>query len=36
MRASFDIAIVTPTREEAIRVNPLGVFVVDLNWTQQL
>jgi type IV secretory pathway TrbF-like protein len=36
MRASFMLGITPPTQETLILVNPLGIYIVDLNWSQQL
>lgn len=35
-KASITVAISAPTSERQIRVNPVGVFVTDLNWSQVL
>ena len=36
MRASILVGITPPTQESLILVNPLGVYITDLNWSQQL
>jgi type IV secretion system protein TrbF len=36
MRASILVGITPPTTESLILVNPLGVYITDLNWSQQL
>jgi type IV secretory pathway TrbF-like protein len=36
LRASFILGITPPTKENLILVNPLGIYLVDLNWSQQL
>lgn len=36
MRASILVGITPPTQESLILVNPLGVYITDLNWAQQL
>jgi type IV secretion system protein VirB5 len=36
MKASIIVGITPPTDESLILINPLGVYVTDLNWSQQL
>jgi type IV secretion system protein TrbF len=36
MRASIIVALRPPTEEKLILINPLGVYISDLNWSQQL
>jgi type IV secretion system protein TrbF len=36
MRASVIVSIMPPTQEQQILINPLGVYLTDLNWSQQL
>lgn len=36
MKVSILVGITPPTEEKQILVNPLGVFITDLNWAQQL
>lgn len=36
MKASVIVGITPPTDERLILINPLGVYVTDLNWSQQL
>lgn len=36
MRASIIVGIRPPTEENLIVINPLGVYITDLNWSQQL
>jgi type IV secretion system protein VirB5 len=36
MKASFMVGITPPTDESLMLVNPLGVYITDLNWSQQL
>jgi type IV secretory pathway TrbF-like protein len=36
MRVSIMVGIKPPTQEKLILVNPLGVYITDLNWSQQL
>ena len=35
-KASLTIATNPPQQEEKIIINPLGIFITDLNWAQQL
>jgi type IV secretion system protein TrbF len=36
MKASILVGITPPTEESMILMNPLGVFITDLNWSQQI
>jgi len=36
MKASIIVGVKPPTEESLILINPLGVYVTDLNWSQQL
>jgi type IV secretion system protein VirB5 len=36
MKASIIVGITPPTDETLILINPLGVYITDLNWSQQL
>lgn len=36
MKASIIVGIRPPTEENLILINPLGVYITDLNWSQQL
>ena len=36
MRVSIMVGIKPPTQEKLILINPLGVYITDLNWSQQL
>ena len=36
MKASIIVGITPPTDESLILINPLGVYITDLNWSQQL
>lgn len=36
MKASILVGIKPPTEESLILINPLGVYITDLNWSQQL
>ena len=36
MKASIIVGIRPPTEENLIVINPLGVYITDLNWSQQL
>jgi type IV secretion system protein TrbF len=36
MKASIIVGITPPTNETLILINPLGVYITDLNWSQQL
>jgi type IV secretion system protein VirB5 len=36
MKVSIIVGITPPTEENLIVMNPLGVYVMDLNWSQQL
>jgi type IV secretory pathway TrbF-like protein len=36
MRVSIMVGIMPPTQEKLILINPLGVYITDLNWSQQL
>jgi type IV secretion system protein TrbF len=36
MKVSIIVGITPPTQESLILINPLGVYITDLNWSQQL
>jgi type IV secretion system protein VirB5 len=36
MRASFIVGVTPPTKENLVLINPLGVYILDLNWSQQI
>jgi type IV secretory pathway TrbF-like protein len=36
MKVSILVGITPPTQENLILINPLGVYITDLNWSQQL
>jgi type IV secretion system protein TrbF len=36
MKVSILVGIAPPTQESQILINPLGVYITDLNWSQQL
>jgi type IV secretion system protein VirB5 len=36
LKVSIMVGITPPTQEKLILINPLGVYVTDLNWSQQL
>jgi type IV secretion system protein VirB5 len=36
MKVSIIVGITPPTDERMILINPLGVYITDLNWSQQL
>lgn len=36
MKVSIMVGITPPTEERQILINPLGVYITDLNWSQQL
>ena len=36
MKVSILVGITPPTEESQILINPLGVYITDLNWSQQL
>lgn len=36
MKASITVGITPPTEERLILINPLGVYITDLNWSRQL